>query len=136
MNDARGAEVRVRDLWKVFGLPANANASDACAPFVALNECLASLHASHNIGVDFNCLRAKVTGVQTNADLSGCKGSIGDKTQSLHKAIHEFATGLDRHITDTAKSTNEEAEESAISLSITATNCWEAVRRGWHLLPG
>jgi hypothetical protein len=30
-------------------------------------------------------------------------------------AVHEFATGLDRHITDTAKSANEEAEESAIS---------------------
>ena len=88
-------------------LPANANASDACAPFVALNECLASLHASHNIGVDFNCLRAKVTGVQTNADLSGCKGSIGDKTQSLHKAIHELNPGAD------AKGETKNAEQQA-----------------------
>src|SRR5216684_2941793 len=27
-------------------LPANSNATDACAPFVALNDCLATLHAS------------------------------------------------------------------------------------------
>src|SRR2546421_10130666 len=51
-------------------LPANANATDACAPFTALNECLSVLHASHNIGLQFNCLRANVTGVHTNVDLS------------------------------------------------------------------
>src|SRR6266852_4043067 len=42
-------------------LPASSNLTDACAPFVALNECLATLHASHNLGLDFNCLRASVT---------------------------------------------------------------------------
>src|SRR6266852_3647605 len=69
-------------------LPANSNATDACAPFVALNECLAALHASHNLGIEFNCLRASVTGVLTNADVSGCKGAGGEKAQSLHKAVH------------------------------------------------
>src|SRR5882724_4410697 len=88
-------------------LPANANATDACSPFVALNECLASLHASHNLGVEFNCLRAKVTGVQTNTDLSGCKGSIGDKAQSLNKAIHELNPSAD------AKGGAKNAEQQA-----------------------
>jgi hypothetical protein len=88
-------------------LPANASATDACAPFVALNECLASLHASHNLGVEFNCLRAKVTGVQTNTDLSGCKGSIGDKAQSLNKAIHELNPSAD------AKGATKNAEQQA-----------------------
>lgn len=88
-------------------LPASANATDACAPFVALNECLASLHASHNLGVEFNCLRAKVTGVQTNADLSGCKGSIGDKAQSLNKAIHDLNPSAD------AKGAAKNAEQQA-----------------------
>src|SRR5260370_41673161 len=46
-------------------LPPNPNATDACASFTALNECLAALHASHNLGGEFNCLRAKVTAVQT-----------------------------------------------------------------------
>src|SRR5712692_3456814 len=88
-------------------LPANANATDACAPFVALNECLAALHASHNLGMEFNCLRANVTGVQINADLSGCKGSIGDKAQSLHKAIHVQNPSAD------AKGATKNAEQQA-----------------------
>jgi hypothetical protein len=88
-------------------LAANANATDACAPFAALNECLAALHASHNLGLEFNCLRAKVTGVQTNADLSGCKGSVGDKAQNLNKAIHELNPSAD------AKGGAKNAEQQA-----------------------
>src|SRR5713226_2278490 len=88
-------------------LPANSNASDACAPFVALNQCLAALHASHNLGLEFNCLRANVTGVHTNADLSGCKGAIGDKAQSLHKAIHGQNPSAD------AKGATKNAEQQA-----------------------
>jgi hypothetical protein len=88
-------------------LPANGNATDACAPFVALNDCLAALHASHNLGIEFNCLRANVTGVHTNADLSGCKGAIGDKAQSLHKAIHEQNPSAD------AKGGTKNAEQQA-----------------------
>jgi hypothetical protein len=88
-------------------LAANANATDACAPFTVLNECLAALHASHNLGLEFNCLRAKVTGVQTNADLSGCKGSVGDKAQSLNKAIHELNPNAD------AKGGAKNAEQQA-----------------------
>jgi len=88
-------------------LPANANATDACALFTALNECLAVLHASHNIGLEFNCLRANVTGVHTNVDLSSCKGSIADKAQSLSKAIHEMNPGAD------AKGATKNAEQQA-----------------------
>jgi len=66
---------------------ANANVTDVCALFVALEECVASLHASKNLGIDFNCVRADVTGVHTNVDLSGCKGPIGEKAQSLTKSI-------------------------------------------------
>src|SRR5467141_4846514 len=76
-------------------LPANSNAADACAPFTALNECLAALHASYNLALEFICLRANVTGVHTNADLSGCKGAIADQAQSLKKAIHELSPSAD-----------------------------------------
>jgi hypothetical protein len=88
-------------------LPATANATDACAPFTALNECLAALHASRNLGLEFNCLRANVTGVHTNADLSGCKGAIGDKAQGLNKAIHELNPSAD------AKGATKNAEQQA-----------------------
>ncbi|HUC53984.1 MAG TPA: hypothetical protein VMR90_08045 [Candidatus Cybelea sp.] len=69
-------------------LPVNANATDACAAFTALNECLATLHASHNLGMDFNCLRASVTGVHASGDMTGCKAVDGEKAQNLNKAIH------------------------------------------------
>src|SRR5712671_4151048 len=88
-------------------LPVNSNATDACASFVALHDCLAALHASHNLGLEFNCLSASVTGVHTNADLSGCKGAIGDKAQSLHKAIHEQNPNAD------AKGATKSAEQQA-----------------------
>src|SRR5260370_33589553 len=88
-------------------LPLNSNAADACAHFTALNECLATLHASYALGLEFNCVRAKVTGVLTNVDLSMCKGSVGDKPQSLSKAIHEMNPDTD------AKRTAKDAEQQA-----------------------
>lgn len=88
-------------------LPANSNATDVCASFTALNECLAALHASRNLGLDFNCLRASVTGVHSNADMSGCKAADGEKAQSLNKAIHLLNPGAD------AKGAAKNAEQQA-----------------------
>jgi len=88
-------------------LPANANATDSCAAFVALNECLAALHASHNLGLDFNCLRASVTGVHASADMSGCKVADGEKALSLNKAIHAVNPDAD------AKGATKNAEQQA-----------------------
>ena len=88
-------------------LVADANATDACAPFVALDECVASLHASHNLGIDFNCVRADVTGVHTNVDLSGCKGPIGEKAGNLTKSIHLLKPDAD------AKGQAKNAEKQA-----------------------
>jgi len=85
-------------------LAANATATDACAPFTELAECLAALHASHNLGVDFNCLRADATGVHTSADISGCKVADGEKAQGLNKAIHQLKPDANaRHATKDAE---------------------------------
>ena len=88
-------------------LPANSNATYACASFTALNECLAALHASRNLGLDFNCLRASVTGVHSNADMSGCKAADGEKARRLDKAIHLLNPGAD------AKGATKNAERQA-----------------------
>ena len=88
-------------------LATDANATDACAPFIALDECLASLHASHNLGIDFNCVRADVTGVHTNVDLSGCRGPVGDKAQNLTKSLHLLKPDAD------AKGQAKNAEKQA-----------------------
>ena len=87
-------------------LPQNGSLSDACSPFTSMHDCLATLHASKNTGIEFNCLRADVTGVQTNADVSSCKGT-SDKRMDLHKAIHTQNPGLD------AKAQAKNAERQA-----------------------
>jgi hypothetical protein len=88
-------------------LAANATATEACSPFPALDGCLAVLHASHNLGVDFNCLRAGVTGVHTSADISGCKVTDGEKAQGLNKAIHQLKPDAN------AKQATKDAEQQA-----------------------
>jgi len=88
-------------------LPADANATDACGPFTALSDCLAALHASHNLGLNFICLRASVSGVHTNADTSGCKVADREKALSLHKAIHALNPEAD------AKGATKNAEQQA-----------------------
>ena len=88
-------------------LAADVTASEACAPFTALDGCLAALHASHNLGVDFNCLRADVTGVHTSADVSGCKVADGEKAQGLNKAIHQLKPDAN------AKQATKDAEQQA-----------------------
>jgi hypothetical protein len=88
-------------------LAANATATEACAPFSSLDGCLAALHASHNLGVNFNCLRADVTGVHTAADTSGCKVADGDKPQGLNKAIRQLKPDAD------AKQATKDAEQQA-----------------------
>ena len=75
--------------------------------FKHLSDCLASLHESHNVGLDFNCVRADVTGVQTNADISGCKGPVGDKALSLQDALKRLKPEAD------AKAEAKSAEQQA-----------------------
>jgi hypothetical protein len=88
-------------------LAAPVNATDACAPFATLETCLGALHASRNLGMDFNCLRADVTGVLTNANLSDCKFAGDGKAQSLHNAIRQLKPDAD------AKQATRDAEQQA-----------------------
>jgi hypothetical protein len=97
-------------------LAANVTVTDACAPFVALDGCLAALHASHNLGLDFNCLRANVTGVLTSADMSGCKVAAGDKAQSLNKAIHQLKP--DANTKQAAKDAEQQAKDDLKGIGI------------------
>lgn len=88
-------------------LPANTDAKSACENFKALDECVAALHATKNLGLDFNCMKSNLTGVQTSADMSSCQGSAGDKAMSLSKAIHAMKPDAD------AKAETKTAEKQA-----------------------
>ena len=88
-------------------LAADGDVSTSCATFKNLGDCVAALHASHNVGLDFNCIRADVTGVLTSADVSGCKGAVGDKAVSLQAALKRLKPEVD------AKSEARSAEKQA-----------------------
>lgn len=88
-------------------LAANTDVNSACSIFKNLEDCVAALHASHNVNLDFNCVRADVTGVQTSADLSGCKGPIGGKAVNLQEALKRLKPEVD------AKAEAKSAEQQA-----------------------
>ena len=71
-------------------LPRDANVKDACATIKELNDCIAALHAGQNLGVDFDCLKSKLSGVQTRLGSSVCKSGTQGKPVSLAKAIHSL----------------------------------------------
>lgn len=101
-------ETKLTPVLQAHGvLAANTTASDACAPFMTLDGCLSALHASHNLGVDFICLRAAVTGVHTSADVSGCEVADGEKPLGLKKVIHILRPDVD------ARQATKDAEQQA-----------------------
>jgi hypothetical protein len=58
-----------------------------CVNFLQRIDCLAALHASHNIGINFECVKSNVTGVRVGTDTSACRMPAGDKPLSLAKTI-------------------------------------------------
>src|SRR5208283_585855 len=88
-------------------LAANTNIAEACAAFKVLSDCLAALHASHSLALDFKCVKSDMTGVQTSAEMSACKEPKGDKAVSLSKTIELLKPGAD------AKSAAKDAERQA-----------------------
>lgn len=95
-------------------LPSGTTATAACAPFATLDACLAALHASHTLGLNFYCLRADATGVHTNVDLSACKAADGDKPQGLVKAIHQQKP--DANAKRSAKDAEDQARDDLNSI--------------------
>jgi hypothetical protein len=56
-------------------LPKGTSAKQACSGFKNLGQCVAAIHVSHNLGISFDDLKAKMT---------------GDHSESLGKAIHDI----------------------------------------------
>jgi hypothetical protein len=74
-------------------ITANADLKGTCETFGDLGECIATLHAGHNLGLNFNCLKSKVTGVQVTEDMAACTSTTEGKPLSLSKAIHTLQPG-------------------------------------------
>lgn len=65
----------------------DATLKDSCVKFLQRVDCLAALHASHNLGLNFECVKSNVTGVRVGGDTSSCRMPDGDKPLSLAKTI-------------------------------------------------
>lgn len=91
-------------------LPADISLKDACTHFKTLNDCVAALHASQNLGLNFNCMKWDLTGVPLTADPSSCAIPGSRNIMSLSKAIQALkpdAFGKEEAITAEKQALND-----------------------------
>jgi hypothetical protein len=88
-------------------IPANTDLKNTCSPIKGLDECVAALHARHNLGLDFDCLKSNLTGTRTDAETSPCKGSPRKRAMSLSSAIRALKPDVN------AKAEAQNAEKQA-----------------------
>jgi hypothetical protein len=74
-------------------LPPRTTLKDACTAFKSLNDCVASLHASHNLKIKFNCLKWDMTAVRPSGDVKSCEAP--PRAYTLDKAIHVLKPDAD-----------------------------------------
>jgi hypothetical protein len=68
-------------------LAPDATLKTSCVKFLQRVDCLAALHATHNLGLNFDCVKSNVTGIRVDADTSSCRMPSGDKPLSLANTI-------------------------------------------------
>lgn len=68
-------------------LPQDKNLRDACSAFKYLDDCVASLRASHSLKIDFSCLKWNVTGVKPKPVSDSCAGPSDGKAMGLTRSI-------------------------------------------------
>src|SRR2546422_8504222 len=73
-------------IQSLTGMPAK----QACSGFKNLGQCVAAAHVSKNLGINFACLKADITG-QAPAQGSSCPTGTGSKSMSLGKAIQTLS---------------------------------------------
>ena len=88
-------------------LAPDASLKDVCNNFVERVDCIAALRAAHNLGLNFKCVKASMTGVRTDADASSCRMPTDDKPLNLTKSIRLLKSDVD------AKGAAKEAETAA-----------------------
>jgi hypothetical protein len=99
---------RLTERLKAQGLLAgNEDARSACGTFRELADCVAALHASQKLGMDFACVRVDMTHVHSATDPQGCKAPEKDEAISLAQVIRLLKPGAN------AKAEAKEAERAA-----------------------
>ena len=76
-------------------LPPHADVKDACSSFKRVDDCVAAIHASHNVGVKFDCLKWDLTAVNPGTSTKSCTAPSKNKPMTLAQAIHILKPGAD-----------------------------------------
>ena len=76
-------------------LPPKTDVKDACTAFKAVEDCVATIHASHNVGVKFECLKWNVTAVKPAAGTKSCVEPDNDRPTTLERAIRALKPDKD-----------------------------------------
>ena len=71
-------------------------AGEACAGMKSLADCLITAHVSHDLGIDFDCLKAAVTG--RNTTNRACDAKLGPKKMKLTEAIQALQPSADAKV--------------------------------------
>lgn len=88
-------------------LPADTSLPRACRNFVERVDCVAALYASHNLGINLECVRSSMSGVRTDVEAVSCRTPDTDKPLNLMKTIRLLKPDAD------AKTAAKEAEGAA-----------------------
>jgi hypothetical protein len=70
------------------------SATQACAGFKNLGQCVAAAHVSKNLHISFDCLRSDMTGIAPQG--TSCPAGTGTKSMSLGKAIRTLDPTADQ----------------------------------------
>ena len=75
-------------------LPKGTTPQQACSGFKNLGQCVAAIHVSHNLRIDFGCLKDNVTGMAPAAG-STCPQGTGSHKMSLGQSITALKPDVD-----------------------------------------
>ncbi len=70
------------------------SATQACAGFKNLGQCVAAAHVSKNLRISFDCLKSDMTGTAPQG--TSCPAGTGTKSMSLGKAIQTLDPTADQ----------------------------------------
>ncbi len=79
-------------------VPQGTDLKDECSSFKSLAECVAAIRVSHNLSLEFNCLKWDVTGVKPKRVGESCAGPLDDKAMGLQKSIELLKAGADAKV--------------------------------------
>lgn len=86
------------------------SAQQACSGFKNLGQCVAAAHVSKNLGINFDCMKADMTGVAApSADNCPVSPNVSGKGMSLGKAIQTLSPASNSKLE--AKKGNQQAKQ-------------------------